>query len=42
MAGRIFDARYSYDLAWKFMAIAGVVGAAAIYAVSALSRSKQG
>jgi MFS family permease len=35
MAGRIFDARHSYDLAWKFMAIAGVVGAAAIYAVSA-------
>ncbi len=41
MAGRIFDARHSYDLAWKFMAIAGVVGAAAIYAVSALSRRKQ-
>jgi len=35
MAGRMFDARHSYDLAWKFMAIAGVVGAAAIYAVSA-------
>jgi MFS family permease len=35
MAGRIFDARHSYDLAWKFLAIAGVVGAAAIYAVSA-------
>ena len=41
IAGRIFDARHSYDLAWKLMAIAGVVGAAAIYAVSALSRSKQ-
>jgi MFS family permease len=41
MAGRIFDARHSYDLAWKLMAIGGVVGAAAIYAVSALSRSKQ-
>jgi len=41
IAGRIFDARHSYDLAWKIMAIAGVVGAAAIYAVSALSRSKQ-
>src|SRR5882762_6340061 len=41
IAGRIFDSRHSYDLAWKFMAIAGVVGAAAICAVSALSRSKQ-
>jgi MFS family permease len=41
IAGRIFDAQHSYDLAWKLMAIAGVVGAAAIYAVSALSRSKQ-
>jgi MFS family permease len=41
MAGRIFDARHSYDLAWKLMAIAGVVGGAAIYAVSARSRRKQ-
>jgi MFS family permease len=41
MAGRIFDARHSYDLAWKLMAIAGVVGAAAIYAVSAPSHRKQ-
>src|SRR6266850_3983728 len=41
MAGRIFDARHSYDLAWKALAIAGVVGAAAIYTVSALSRRKQ-
>src|SRR6266481_5210375 len=41
MAGRIFDARHSYDLAWKLMAIAGVIGAAAIYVVSARSRGKQ-
>jgi len=41
MAGKIFDARHSYDLAWKLMAIAGIAGAAAIYAVSALSRRKQ-
>jgi MFS transporter, OFA family, oxalate/formate antiporter len=41
MAGRIFDARHSYDLAWKFMAIAGVVGAAAIYAIASFSHSKQ-
>jgi MFS family permease len=41
VAGRIFDARHSYDLAWKIMAIAGLLGAAAIYAVSVLSRRKQ-
>lgn len=41
LTGRIFDARHSYDLAWRVMAIAGLLGAAAIYAVSALSRSKQ-
>jgi MFS family permease len=40
MAGKIFDARHSYDLAWKLMAIAGIAGAAAIYVVSALSRRK--
>jgi len=34
MAGRIFDARHSYDLAWRIMAVAGLLGAAAIYAVS--------
>ncbi len=33
IAGRIFDARHSYDLAWHIMAAAGVLGAAAIYAV---------
>jgi MFS family permease len=38
IVGRIFDARHSYDLAWRIMAIAGLVGAAAIYAVSASSR----
>jgi MFS family permease len=41
MVGRIFDARHSYDLAWKFMALAGVIGAAAIYAVSASSSEKR-
>ncbi len=41
MAGIIFDARHSYDLAWKVMGIAGIVGAAAIYAVSVRSRRKQ-
>jgi MFS family permease len=41
MAGRIFDAHHSYDLAWKLMAIAGIAGAAAIYVVSVLSSRKQ-
>ncbi len=36
IAGRIFDARHSYDLAWNIMAAAGVLGAAAIYAVDPL------
>ncbi len=31
--GKIFDARHSYDIAWTIIAIAGVAGAAAIYAV---------
>ena len=31
--GKLFDARHSYDIAWTIIAIAGVVGAAAIYAV---------
>ncbi len=33
LAGKIFDARHSYDLAWKLLAAAGVLGAAAIYAI---------
>jgi sugar phosphate permease len=35
IVGRIFDARHSYDLAWKMAAIAGVIGALAIYAIPA-------
>jgi MFS family permease len=35
IVGKIFDARHSYDLAWKLVAIAGMVGGLAIYAVSA-------
>ncbi len=31
--GKIFDARHSYELAWKIIAILGMVGAVAIYAV---------
>lgn len=33
MAGRLFDAHHNYDLAWKIIAVAGVLGAAAIYAI---------
>jgi MFS family permease len=34
VVGKIFDARHSYDLAWKVMAAAGVLGAISVYAVS--------
>jgi MFS family permease len=34
IAGRLFDARHSYDLAWKITALAGMIGGLAIYAVS--------
>jgi len=33
MAGRIFDIQHSYALAWKIIATAGVLGAAAVYAI---------
>jgi MFS family permease len=33
IAGTIFDARHSYDLAWRIMAVAGLLGAGVIYAV---------
>ncbi len=33
--GKMFDAQHSYDLAWKIVAILGVAGAAAIYAIPA-------
>jgi MFS transporter, OFA family, oxalate/formate antiporter len=38
IVGRIFDVRHSYELAWKIMTIAGVLGATAIYAVSMSSQ----
>jgi hypothetical protein len=31
---KIFDARHSYDLAWKITAAAGILGAIVAYAVS--------
>jgi MFS family permease len=34
IAGRVFDARHSYELAWNVIAAAGLLGAAAIFAVS--------
>jgi MFS family permease len=40
IAGRIFDARHSYELAWNIIAVAGLVGAAAIFAVSPRSDKK--
>jgi MFS family permease len=33
LVGRIFDAQHSYDLAWKIVAVSGIAGAAAIYAI---------
>ena len=33
IAGAIFDAHHSYELAWKIMAAAGLLGAGVIYAV---------
>ena len=35
MAGKLFDSYHSYDLAWKILAGASLLGAAAIYKVSA-------
>ena len=34
IAGRMFDARHSYELAWNVIAVAGLLGAAAIFAIS--------
>ena len=34
IVGRLFDARHSYDLAWKMTAFAGMIGGMTIYAVS--------
>ncbi len=39
LVGRIFDARHSYDLAWKIIAIAGILGAAAIFAIPTSKRA---
>jgi MFS family permease len=34
LAGRIFDARHSYDLAWQVMASAAILGSVAIFAIA--------
>jgi MFS family permease len=34
IVGKIFDARHSYDLAWRAVAIAGMIGGVTIYAIS--------
>ena len=34
IAGRIFDVRHSYELAWNVIAVAGLMGSAAIFAIS--------
>jgi MFS family permease len=34
IAGRVFDAWRSYELSWRIMAVAGLLGAAAVYAIS--------
>ena len=39
MAGKIFDTYHSYGLAWTIFTGAGLIGAAAIYAVSAPSKT---
>jgi cyanate permease len=33
LVGKIFDARHSYDLAWKLVAICGIAGAAIIFSL---------
>ena len=37
VAGRIFDVRHSYELAWNIIAVAGLLGSAAILALSPTS-----
>jgi MFS family permease len=41
IVGRLFDVRHSYDLAWKIIASAGVVGAGVVYAIPSSRRRGQ-
>ena len=36
--GKMFDAQHSYDLAWRIVAILGMAGAVAIFAIPAPAR----
>ena len=40
MAGMIFDTYHSYNLAWTILSASGLLGAAAIYAISGSSRTR--
>jgi len=40
LAGKIFEATHSYDLAWSIITMAGILGAAAIYAVQTSRRAR--
>ncbi len=42
LAGKIFDTYGSYDLAWTIMAVAGTLGALAIYAISTAHSQRTG
>jgi MFS family permease len=41
MAGRIFDLRHSYDLAWLIITAAGILGAGAIFLISSARTNTQ-
>lgn len=41
IVGRLFDVRHSYDLAWKIIATAGVLGAVAVFAIPNSCRPSQ-
>jgi MFS family permease len=40
LVGKLFDAQHSYELAWRLVAAAGIIGAAAIYAVPHFLRTR--
>jgi MFS family permease len=42
LAGKIFESTHSYNLAWGIITVAGVIGAAAVYAVLPERRPKAG
>jgi len=40
LVGRLFDLQHTYALGWKLVAIGGIVGAAAIFAISPPANSR--